>query len=313
MAFAQSSVFVHYLLSFLPWTLGMALISGTPQSWLVDRLESEGAPNLRKSVMPLALGVGIILGSLAASASGLLVKTGIASPITVSGWLGIASGIGIIILLPENYGRRDIKLVQAVKLNTSYIIRNPVMRLLMTKSALGRISLQVFVVSWQLYAIKQLGLTMAALGPILTIFILTLAVGNAASAWLMKRIHPVRVSALGHLIIVLGTLVIVFFPTLPVFLVGAILFELGLGIDSGAASSWVHDYFPSSQRSSLLSALSTAGSTMGIITPTLVGLVIQSWSFAASWFIAVISSLMTIAVLYKLGKHGDGSAASLPD
>jgi len=298
--YARSMCLWHYLAAIIAWSLGAALISGAPQSWLVDELRARARGELRDRVIPLANGFSLTVGALAASAGGWLMYRGIASPLVVGGWMALATGIVLPALMSENYGDRSVRLVDAVRRNTADLLRSPVARLLLFRSAASRVAFQVFVVSWQLYMVQALGMSMPALGPTLTFLILVVAAGNALAAPAMRRIDPVLVSILGQVGIALGVATIIGRPDLQGFFVGATLFELGLGLDSGASAAWVHDFVPSEQRASFVSAFSAAGSCAGIATPLAVGAFIQFGGFVYSWSLSILSTALTIIILGKL-------------
>lgn len=302
-AYGKSTSMGGFVVSMVVWALGVALISGVPQSWIVDELIRQGKRDRLKGIMPLTSSLSVVLRAFAAMGSGWLSTRDIGVPLLAGGLLAMATAVALMFLLRENYGDRVLTVRQSVLRNTKALLGNPTMRFLLLKSGTARVVFQVFVMTWQLYVVQSLGLPLSVLGVILTLLMLTLAAGNALAGLLMRLTEPLTVSLAGYIVVGFGMGCLALFPTLWAFVVGAICFELGLGLDGGAAQVWVHHYIPSKQRASYLSALSSAGSVVGICVPPLNGLLIQICGFGAAWLVALVASTLTLCVLVILARQ----------
>lgn len=288
------------------WALGVALISGAPSSWFVDELITQGQDDRRKTVMPLVGTASLLIGAAAAGLSGWLASNGMVLPLRVGGWVAIATGVSLWLFLHENYGERQESVGKTLARNTRDLFRHPMLRLILVKSSIGSVPFHVFILAWQLYAIQALGLPPAMLGPILTGLILTLAAGNGLSAWLMRSLRPTVVSIIGLLLVTVGLVTLGAWRDPWVFAVGAILLEIGLGLDQGASDVWVHDLIPSAQRSSFISAISSAEALMGMGIPIAAGLLIQHTGFHSAWWLAAGFTAGTVVVVTTIARMTSG-------
>lgn len=298
--YAFAHRFLGFIFAMVIWSLGVALISGVPEAWFVDELLRRGHYEARKRYLPLANTFTLVLGALTAASSSLLVKNGIHRPITLAGMLAILAGVLTLCFFPENYGERGRSLPQLIWRNTREILSERGLRLMLVHSAIGRIPFQVLVFTWQLHAVNTLGMPPTLLGPVLTVLMMCVAAGNALAAMLGSRIRHMKKSLIGYALIFAGSVLLAVGRSFWPFLGGLILFELGLGLHQGAAAAWVHDLIPSERRASVISALSAAGSMMGLLVPTGTGYLIGNLGTPAAWCLAAGSTLCAASVLSRL-------------
>lgn len=298
-AFAFARGVPAYVGTMLLWALGVALISGAPDSWFVDELDRIGEGPRRLTLLPTANTLSLVLGALSGLVTGVIGSFGLKWPLVLGGGVAMLTGVLVALLMSENYGERGLSLTGAIWKNTVEILGVRRYRWIMALVACGRVPFQVFVMSWQLYALQRLGLPSTYFGPILTLLILTLAAGNFLSTLLNRRFAPMRVSFIGYTGVLIGFLIFMAQPGAWLFLVGAALFELCLGIHQGAASVWLHDMVSSEKRASFMSALSSVGSLVGLVVPLLSGFLMDTLGFRAVWGIG--AAAVSGALLILLG------------
>jgi MFS family permease len=299
-AFAFSDRVLAYGGAMFLWALGVALISGAPQAWFVDELERMGEGARRKTLMPTANTVGLVLGASTGLITGAIASYGLKWPLILGGTVAVITGVAVALFMRENYGTPGLSLKKVIWKNTTDILRVPRYRMLLMLAAFGRVPFQVFVMSWQLYALRHLGLPSAYFGPMLTVLILTLAAGNALSPVLARRIAPMTVSLIGYSGVLASMLIFVSQPNQWLFLCGAALFELALGIHQGASSVWLHDLISSEQRTSFISALSSVGSLVGVVVPLTSGFLMDHLGFQAVWGTGAAAVFCAVCILAAL-------------
>ena len=297
LAYAASETFVQFSLAMCGWAIGIALILGAPQAWFVDSLASVGSPEKKQAVLPSVQSAALAIAAVAALTSGWLIHWRITLPAVVAGWLAIATGALVLLTLNENYGRRGLRLSQALWQNTRQLWRDQVMRILMAKAAAVQIAFAIFALSWQLYAVRIAGIPRTLLGPSLALLILALAVGNALAVPAMDRISPILVSLIGTGIMGGGIALLATRPDMLGFGVGTALFEVGLGLDGGAFMSWTQDFIRSEHRTAYLSAISTARTATGVLATLVGAYFIQGAGYSAAWVIALVATVAAAAIL----------------
>lgn len=289
-----------FVASMSTWALGVALISGSPQAWLVGELTRLNRPKARERILPLANTIALTTSAIAAALAGIALIRGFQWPIICAGGIALLVGVSLPWLLRENYGKRGIRLSRALLRNTRELFSRSDLRLLLLFVAAARVPFQVFVMSWQLYALRVLALPAELLGPLLAAMILILAAGSGSVLLLKKVMRQLHMSLLGFSCLLLGMATLTISKTLWAFAVSVTLIEFGLGLHQGAFSSWVHDYIEDERRASVLSALSSAGSMMGIIVPIATGQIIERVGFSGAWLMAAAATAVASVVLIRI-------------
>ncbi len=281
------------------WSIGIAIISGTPQAWFVDELKAQSRFEEKDKYIPRLQGLSLLFGSLAGVVGGWLVLQSVSQPIRIGGIISIAAGFVIMFLLNENYGEKQ-SLRTSIQRNTRQLISNFQMRMILLRTVSQNILFSVFIISWQLYAVNTAKIPSPLLGPIMTVFICMMALGTFISEQSMKRYTGVFVSLVGAIILTIGLAILTIFQQPLLVAVGALIFQLGLGIESGAFNSWVHDHITSEQRASYLSAVSSVGTFGSTAVVLLAGILIGTLGFSITWSIAVLSGVIMIGCLARL-------------
>jgi len=297
--YAASSGFLQFTFSMVLWALGAALISGTPVAWFVDEANLLDAHEEIKFTLPAISSSALIFGALTAAMASYFISLSLTLPLILAGLTAIVTS-GLVLRLKENYGDKNKTILQSVKLNTKLVIESTNLKLIVLFKMLSRVPFQIFVVGWQLYALNLVGLPVEYLGFMLGILILFVALGNAASALIIKHIPAILVSFLGMICIALAASILVFGGNIASFVIGALFFEFGLGLAQGASSVWVHDFIQSKQRASLVSLFSAAGSMVGLVIPVSVGIIIDFIGYKAIWGLAIVFSCISAFILLRL-------------
>ncbi len=148
-------------------------------------------------------------------------------------------------------------------------------------------TLSLFLSFWQVYWLRQLHASARWVGPLLGLLILELSFGLWVSRFIGTKVPGVLSSGIGALLIGLGAITIAC-GTETAFFLGQIILEVGLGIESGSAMVWIHDWIPPSLRASGLSAIGTVGGLAAIVTPTMGGWVITHGGYGEYWVVMAI-------------------------
>lgn len=298
--FAFSSSITHFILVLILWSLSVSLISGSPDSWFVDeamRIKNEGLLNIMPKVSFISLIVGATVSVIV---SFIITYLGNKSPFIIAAILSFLLVFIMLFGINENYGNKEISFKRAIVKNTLEMTKNPLLCMNLFRAVIGRIPFLVFVMTWQLYLLNYLKVSLSNLGYILGIFVFVLALGNYFASYMIKKIEGTIVSVIGHSFIIIGSIVLIFTDKLLIFFIGAGLIELGIGIDSGAVMVWVQKIIPSESRATLISGMYAVGSLSGFLIPLISGLIIKNLGYQMVWIFCISGSLLTILILLKM-------------
>lgn len=301
--YAHATSFGSFLIAMIVWGIGAALISGTPEAWFVDQLEVHGWTERRHTLLPTIQSIALLLSALFALTSIWFLRAGSQQPILVAGWIAVITGISMVFLMEENYGNRQLTFQQSLFRNTRDLLKDRIMRLVLLKTVVGFVAFTTFVFSWQFYVMQVLKLPYPSLGFIMSLFIITMSLGNALSIPAMRRFNPVVVSIGGVILTMTGLLLIGIFPTIWGFALGALGFELGFGLERGASTTWVHDVISKEQRASFLSAISMVTGLTGIGAIALVGYLLDTTTFQVVWFIGCAACVLALIIYWRVWFH----------
>lgn len=303
--FAFAGNLAAFIVSAVVMSLGVALISGSPQAWYLDKLEDLGMQEYKNIALPRLNGyvsafavVGALLASLSSNIHLYL-------PVAIAG--GAAMGLGLYTWLrfSDNYGvRTEDSIFKEVYVTTGEFVKNKLMRFILFKSIFSHAVLLAFLLSWQVYGVNELGLPVGYLGGMLVLFMVVISLSSFCSSFLAKRkVQAVRIISGGLLLSASGLLLAGLFAHPAVFIAGLVLYEFGLGLESSLFSAWVQDFIPRGKRATFTSGLSALKSLAGFAITLLLGLAAERLGYTVIWVTGAVSLMLSLAVLLFLSRR----------
>ncbi|WNS44906.1 MFS transporter [Paenibacillus sp. MMS20-IR301] len=297
--FAAAGGLGLFIVSSVVMSLGIALISGSPQAWYFDEMEKLGMADYPKIALPRISGfvsafaiVGALLGTLSSSIHYYL-------PVAAAGVLAAALGVYAWLRFADNYGSRtESSIAKEVYASSVQFIRSAEMRFILLRSILTHMALLAFLLSWQVYGVNQLKLPVNSLGILLVLFMAVISAASFLVSYLARRgVASIRIIISGTLISALGLLLVGLFPYKIIFIAGLLLFEFGLGMDKSSSGVWIQDFIPGSKRATFTSGLSALQSLAGFLITLLLGMMAEHLGYAFIWFFAAGALLVSNIVL----------------
>ena len=280
-AFAEN--FCTFLPSMVLMAFGMALISGAPSAWLIDQMIKYDVYGERNRILPKIQSSISFFAVMASIISYFLIGIEQKIPIIVAGCISIISGCIALFCGEENYGKIKGE-------NILYILHTQAKEFFRQKKLL-LLALRIIVCHFLLF------------------FMILLMFGTYMVSICTKKMSSFKTSIMGILVSILGFMILYAFQTVPTFLIGAGLVELGLGIEQAATSIWMCDYIKSEVRSTYSSIFSTIQAIGGFVIANLLGILTEKFGVNVSWVIASIVMGLDIIILivfnskYRYGKE----------
>lgn len=163
-----------YLISVVLSSFGIALYSGTPQTWIVDRQHSLGLEKDKNQIFYKSSTYSMVLRFIGSIVGSFLVYQNLILPVVVMVVILLASGISILILGEDNYGQTaNQNFIKDIFGTVIEFLKNSNMRKLLLMMLLSILPFHIFIVSWQLYLTESLAVSKGAIGILLSIFILS--------------------------------------------------------------------------------------------------------------------------------------------
>ena len=297
--FAAADGLLLFIVASVVMSLGIALISGSPQAWYIDQLEELGMPEYKNTALPRISGfvsafaiAGALLGTLSSSIHYYL-------PVAIAGVLAVGLGIYTWLSFTDNYGSRtESSVLQEIYASSVDFARNTMMRFILLRSILTHIAMLAFLLSWQVFAVNELAIPVSALGTMLILFMAVISAASFLVSLLAKRQVPaVRIMVCGTLISALGLLLAGLFPHKAIFIAGLVLFEFGLGMDLSSSGVWIQDFIPGSKRATFSSGLSALKSLAGFLITLVLGIIAKNLGYVFIWYFAAGALVVSNVVL----------------
>lgn len=313
--FAAAEGLALFIPASIVMSLGVAMISGSPQAWYIDQLEELGMPDYKKIALPRISGfvsafavVGALLGTVSSSVHYYF-------PVAIAGVLAVGLGIYTWLSFSDNYGSRtQSSILREIYASSADFARSTEMRFILLRSILTHTAMLAFLLSWQVYGVNELDFPVSALGLLLILFMGVISVSSFLVSYLAKKeVAAVRIIVCGTVISALGLLLVGLFPHKAVFIAGLMLFEFGLGMDMSSSGVWIQDFIPRAKRATFSSGLSALKSLAGFLITLILGIMVKNLGYAFIWCFAAASLLgSNIVLLYfntkyvRAGSEADG-------
>lgn len=282
---ALATTALLFLLAISCWAAGTGLISGAPSAWLASRLETLGASDSRTRILSRTSSLALLVGAAAALIAIPLLSHGAKMPLYASAGAAFAAAVVLISGRDQSRGTSVVRrrLIRTVWHDARAVVRDPSMRLVMAKNGLRQVGFTSFILSYQLFVIKQLGLPESGIGAVLAVSILALAAGMWLAPMTANRLGLGRTSAAGTVLATAGYLLMSLAPHWAMWSVGLVAFEVGLGVDLAAFGSWMHEFIPDDKRATWLSAGTSIQTLVGIIGTVGTGTLIERIGYRPVW------------------------------
>ncbi|AIQ41970.1 MFS transporter [Paenibacillus sp. FSL R7-0297] len=304
--FAAANGLALFIAASIVMSLGVAMISGSPQAWYIDQLEELGMPDYKKIALPRISGfvsafaiVGALMGTVSSRVHYVL-------PVAIAGVLAVGLGVYTWLSFSDNYGSRTQSSIRReIYASSADFARSTEMRFILLRSILTHTALLVFLLSWQVYGVNELEFPVSSLGVLLILFMGVISVSSFLVSYLAKKeVAAVRIIVCGTVISALGLLLVGLFPHKAVFIAGLVLFEFGLGMDMSSTGVWVQDFIPGAKRATFTSGLSALKSLAGFLITLILGIMAKNLGYAFIWCFAGASLLgSNIVLLYFNTKY----------
>jgi MFS family permease len=305
LGYGQAGSLAAFLAAMTGWAVGMALISGAPQAWVVHELNRHGASDSRTTILSRVSSVGLVTGALAGLLATPLLAAELRLVFFVAGALALVSA-GVLVAVGEDNrdpSGRPSALPRAVLTSGRELLANPAMRLALLKVSLRQVGFVVFLLSYQLAVTRILGLPVSALGPVLAASIVALALGMWMVPTLCRRLSLPVVSLLGTGVCAAGLAGMAMSTSAWLWIAGLVLFEWGLGVDLASFGSLLHEFILDRHRSGWLSALDSLQTLIGAVGTLLAGLLIETVGFRPVWFGAAVAIVVGAVPVFLLGRR----------
>lgn len=301
--FAFAHNFITFLFSMCLMAMGLALISGAPGSWLIDHMIKYEVYDKREKILPVIRFYIMIFALIASIISYFVVNIKNNLPMLIAGIIMLIAGVVALIHGEENYGNiREGNISKTLIRYSKSFFKDSKLVILAVKNVVSYVAFIFFVLNWQIYATENIGMKSNLLSLCLFIFMISLIIGNYVVVHLAKYVNKYKVSILGLVICIIGFCVMFISKVVVLFLAGAILVELGMGIEQSATSTWICDYIPSETRSSYNSIFTTIQAICGFFITNLVGMFTEQLGVRYGWVMSAVSIMVTIGILIYFTK-----------
>lgn len=296
--FAYSNRYTYFLISMILMALGLALISGAPGAWLIDHMIQDGVYEERAKIFPQIQTIISFFAIIASIFSYFFIDISNNLPIIVAGLISIFTGFYSYFMGEDNYGNSEQpSLLKTLNKNLKSFLKDKRMILLTIKKLLSYVSFVGFVLYWQIYVTEILKLEAKFLPMFLILFMFSLTVGNYLSSRIANKISNYYVSIVGLIVSVVGFSLLIIGDDLITFIMGAILIEVGFGIEQAITPTWTAEYIKSEVRASYGSIFSTIQSIFGFFIINLIGFFFELAGLNIVWLIGILVIFFEIGIV----------------
>lgn len=292
-----------FLIAIACIALSQSMISRLPISWLIATMKQNSFLE-ETSIIPKGESLSKIITFFLGVLLSVILPSHIDSTIYfANGIISILLALFIFIFLSGSKNQEKTKNASLNILHSFLInvIRNRQFSIFCIKFLLFALAGQIFVYSWQLYTINELGVKSSYLGIMYSSFLLALALGYYLVSVFQKYIKVGSCIFIGTIIVLVSFALMYLFKNDWMFFVSCLIFEFGLGLEQGAGLVWIQSKINDASRSTALSALSTIIGVAGILATTLITYLLKASSYNSLWLVCsvlVFLSLLTLLLLF---------------
>lgn len=296
--FSYSNHYTYFLISMIFMALGLALISGAPGAWLIDHMIQDGVYEERTKIFPQIQTILSFVAIIASVFSYFFIDISNKLPIVVAGLISIFTGFYSYFAGEDNYGNSEHpSLLKTLNENLKSFLKDKRMILLTIKKLLSYVSFVAFVLYWQVYLTEILDLEAKFLPIFLILFMFSLTAGNYLSSRIANKLENYYVSIVGLIVSTVGFSLLILGDHLLTFTLGAILIEVGFGIEQAMTPTWTMEYIKSEVRASYASIFSTIQSIFGFFIINLIGFFFESAGINIVWLLGIVVIFLEIGIV----------------
>lgn len=303
--FCIGSGFWMFLPGIIFFALGTALISGAPGSWLIDHLIKKGVYEKRGEIIPKLQTIVKFFSIVAALISFVLIQYSNELTILLAGGLVIIAGVIGLIIGEDNYGNvSDTKIHKIVQSSIANFFKSKYLLLMALKTIVGYISFISFILYWQIYATEYLNIGINYLSAILILFMIALMLGNGFATKLSKKYPASSVVLIGHFLCLIGYILLIvnMHNSIILFILGAVVIELGFGTEQVSTYVWLNENLDSNIRATYNSLFSTIECIFGFVITIVLGIIVEKLGIRTVWVLSAGSIIIVIYIIVRMNR-----------
>ena len=294
-----SRAYHEVLISYAIMGVGLGIYSNVLPAWIVDFDPSSKEWLVR--IFSRQQTINGIAGVAGSSLAGIIIILAhdLSIPVLLSGIIMLVIPV-IALLAPDNRGSKTTNppIIRVMREGMTYVAKNRPLLLILISTVIT-----VFpVVAWMQYispyVVDVLGLKKGYWGFLLSIYFLMTSMGGYLNEKLAKRFDY-------RLLAIISTTLLSLFVTflalrnLIIVLILLVLVSIVYAMRASDIIAWENAIIGIEHRSTVLSTLSTIIKIMYIITPPIVGLLIDIASYGNMYLLIGLSSLLAVVFMVK--------------
>ena len=302
--YANSSGFWMVLLTRCVWVLGVALLSGAPSAWLVDKMISEGVYDKKEEILPKISGVIQFFSIIASVIAFFVIEIDVKLPILLAGIFALLAGVIALCVGKDNYGEiNDENMFKSLFSLAKSFFKDKKLIMLAARNVAKYITLVCFVLYWQIQVTEKVGLDEKYLSILLTWYMMCLMFGSFNTSYFIKKTSGFKTSVIGVALCIAGFIVILVNTDIIFFIIGSSMIEYGFGVEQSSTSTWMCDFIKSEVRSTYSSIFSTINAIFGFVIINLLGISTDAFGLNSAWIIAIIVASIDIVMLVVIASR----------
>lgn len=296
--YANSSGFWMVLLARAVLVLGVALLSGAPSAWLVDKMISEGVYDKKEEILPKISGVIQFFSIIASIIAFFIIEIDVKIPLILAGIFSLMAGVIALCFGEDNYGEiKEEHMIKSLFSLAKSFFKDKKLVLLSVRNVAKYIIFVCFVLYWQIQVTEKVGLGEKYLPILLTWYMICLMVGSFSVSYFIKKTSGFKTSIMGVVLCIVGFIVILVNTDVIFFIIGSSMIEYGFGVEQSATGTWMCDFIKSEVRSTYSSIFSTINAICGFGIINLLGVLTDAFGLNSAWIVAIIVACIDICLL----------------
>ncbi|MCL1936240.1 MAG: MFS transporter [Defluviitaleaceae bacterium] len=304
--FSLSKTLLFFSVATIISSLGIALISGSPVSWYIDKLKSIGKMEYKNKAIPILNGVLSLFSAIGATIAALSNMFSTFNPLFIAGIFSIIISVTTYIFFEDNYGERlSTNFVGEIVQSTKKFFKDKAMNKILIYYMIQRLPLTAFIVVWQLYFLLDLDGNPEFIGFALIMFMIAGSISGFLSAKLVTKYSNYNLTILAKIINIVALFSIFLIGNNIInFAVLVFIYEFGLGLENANRGAWMQDLIPSEKRSTYYSAMGAINSAFIFVCILLLGKVMVTLGREFIWIIAGLAQILSLLYLViYIGKY----------
>lgn len=294
--FGLSKIYWMLFIFSVVCALGVALFSGSPQAWYIDKLKEINKYEYKNKVFPLLGGILSVFSAIGALLASFLNSyySNMMISIIICGILSIALGIYTFLFFEDNFGiTKNNNFLKEMFFSLKEFINDKSMKKLLIFNILNGVPFTLFLLTWQIYSINYLKTDSSLIGIMMVVFMLVQAFSGFLSAKLIEKTTNINLTIVGVLIVIISFIIFILLGQINiVYLAGLILIEFGLGLVFNNVGSWSQDLIPSEKRSTYSSTITSVNSIFNFFTGLCLSLILSFFEIKIAWILACVIEFM---------------------